>query len=119
MGYRIFTDSQGVEWQAWDIIPQLAERRARQRRLARARVEADRRVTDERRKTSGERAVLSHGLQKGWLCFETAREKRRLAPIPADWLRCAVARLEDYLRAAVPAVRVNVDLPLMGNLRAG
>lgn len=112
MGYRIFTDSQGTEWQAWDIIPRLAERRARQRRAALLRVEGERRASEERRKVAGERPVLSHGLNGGWLCFEASREKRRLAPIPGDWLRCAVARLEEYLRAAVPAVRVNTELEL-------
>lgn len=121
MGYRIFTDSQGVEWQAWDIIPRLAERRARERRSVRAVVKAERR-TDDRRKVAGERTVLGNGMNHGWLCFEALREKRRLAPIPPDWLRCAVARLEEYLRAAVPAVRINIpDMPMLANLdqRAG
>lgn len=84
MGYRIVTDSQGTEWQAW---------------------------------------VLSQGLNGGWLCFEAPAEKRRLAPVPTDWLRCAVARLEEYLRAALPAPRVNdaVKLPIIAAIdrRAG
>lgn len=108
MGYRIFTDSLGTEWQAWDIIPRLAERRARERRIARLAVARERRQTDERRLGGGERSVLSNGLHQGWLCFEAAIEKRRLAPIPSDWLRCTVARLEEYLRLAVPAQRVAV-----------
>jgi hypothetical protein len=27
MGYSGFWDSQGTEWRAWDVIPQLTERR--------------------------------------------------------------------------------------------
>jgi len=33
MGYRVFTDSQGREWQAWDVVPQLTERRGIDRRV--------------------------------------------------------------------------------------
>ena len=117
MGYRIFTDRHGTEWQAWDIIPRLAERRARQRRAAVAAVEGERRAA-ERRVQQAERSVLSKGLHAGWLCFETRAEKRRLAPVPADWLRCAVAKLEEYLMQAVPAARVatGLDLPLLSRL---
>jgi len=105
MSYRIFTDSSGTEWHTWDIIPRLAERRARERRIARLAVMRERRLTNERRLGDGERSVLSKGLHQGWLCFEAAIEKRRLAPIPADWVRCTVARLEEYLHLAVPAQR--------------
>lgn len=113
MGYRVFTDSEGTEWQAWDIIPRLAERRANDRRIARMAVAQERRA-DERRRIQSDRSVLGEGLRAGWLCFETTREKRRLAPIPSDWLRCAVARLEEYLRRAVPAARVAMDFELPG-----
>lgn len=106
MGYRIFTDSLGTEWQAWDIIPSHAERRARERRIARLAVVRERRQADERRLRQRERSVLSHGMHQGWLCFEAAIEKRRLSPIPADWLRCTLARLEEYLRAAIPVQRM-------------
>ena len=34
MGYRIFKDSTGTEWQTWDVVPHLAERRVRERRRA-------------------------------------------------------------------------------------
>src|SRR5687768_4354739 len=36
MSYRLFEDSQGTEWQVWDVVPRLEERRAA--------VESDRRV---------------------------------------------------------------------------
>jgi hypothetical protein len=105
MGYRIFTDSAGVQWQAWDIVPRLAERRAGDRRVATLSIERERRIRHERRLQQTERTVLSQRLTGGWLCFEAALEKRRLVPIPDDWQRCEVVRLEEYLRAAVPAPR--------------
>jgi hypothetical protein len=120
MGYRSFKDSQGTEWQAWDVVPHLAERRVGERRreafvtphFAPA---ADRRVTD-RRVVSGRRSLLSAGLDGGWLCFEAQVEKRRLTPIPADWLKCKPEQLERYCRQAKPALRVvpAVDIARLG-----
>jgi hypothetical protein len=104
MGYRVFKDSRGTEWQTWDVVPQLAERRAGERRRgeAAAAVSAERRRT-ERRMVTGRRPVLSAGLDGGWLCFEARAEKRRLTPIPHDWLRCDDDCLERYCRQAKPA----------------
>ncbi len=121
MGYRSFLDSNGTEWQAWDIVPHLAERRATERRVARMTVSADRRRTNERRHGSGERTLLSRGFSAGWVCFEAFGEKRRLAPVPADWLACGLGRLEEYLRAAVAVPRGLTASPSTGHLdrRAG
>jgi len=106
MGYRIFRDSQGTEWQAWDVVPQLTERRELERRVQSAPVEhADRRREPDRRIIKGRRPTLTAGLDGGWLCFENAREKRRLAPIPADWTRCTAEALDRYLQAAKRAPR--------------
>lgn len=115
MGYRSFTDASGVEWQAWDIVPRLAERRAAERRSAGALpISSERRSAPDRRQRPGGRLALGNGLHAGWLCFETQGEKRRLSPIPADWLRCAVATLQEYLARAVPAARmaVGIELPM-------
>ena len=50
MGYRTFRDSKGTEWQAWDVVPQLTERREIERRVRMAPVEhADRRRQPDRR----------------------------------------------------------------------
>jgi hypothetical protein len=123
MGYRIFTDSQGIEWQTWDVVPHLAERRASERRRAAAvvtMVAVERRRVDERRTAiGGRRPLLSAGLDAGWLCFEARAEKRRLTPIPADWLRCDDECLERYCRAARPAVRssVAVDISTLADLQ--
>ncbi len=123
MGYRVFTDSQGNVWQTWDVVPQLAERRVSDRRspalsAAEAELRERRRATD-RRVVAGRRPVLSAGLNGGWLCFEAPAEKRRLTPIPSDWLRCDEACLERYCRQAKPALRapLAIDITTLGDAR--
>ena len=100
MGYRVFTDSQGTQWQAWDVIPRLAERRAGDRRVAATQAPADQRRRADRRIFARERPRLTAGLDLGWLCFEAPVGKRRLTPIPADWLRCPQQQLEEYCQCA-------------------
>jgi hypothetical protein len=123
MGYRVFRDSQGVEWQTWDVVPQLAERRAAERRRSAnpaptGSVMAERRRLRERRVMAGRRPLLSAGLDGGWLCFEQPVEKRRLTPIPADWLLCDEACLERYCRQAKPArSSLAIDISKLDDLR--
>jgi hypothetical protein len=117
MGYRVFTDSQGIQWQTWDIVPKLAERRAidRRQRAAAASPRAtpeERRTSRDRRVVEGRRPLLSAGLDGGWLCFEASIEKRRLTPIPADWLGCDDACLERYCRQAKPAARSSAAIDI-------
>ena len=101
MPYRTFEDSTGTEWQVWDVVPRLNERRL---------TESDRRVDitpiafadrrrDERRLSSAHRAVLRGSYAHGWLCFDNGEAKRRLSPIPDDWTSCDEDTLEAYLRA--------------------
>ena len=101
MGYRIFRDSRGTEWQTWDVVPRLSDRRVSDRR---GRVgqpaHSERRLPRDRRVSVGPRPALFAGLEGGWLCFEAQTEKRRLTPIPADWLQCALERLEQYCAQA-------------------
>ncbi|MEO8624491.1 MAG: hypothetical protein ABI625_25645 [bacterium] len=113
MGYRIFRDSRGTEWQTWDVVPRLEERRVNERRsrLA-APAHSERRSPTDRRILAGFRSVLTAGLGSGWLCFEAPDEKRRLTPIPTDWQRCPNDRLEEYCYQATPARRVTRDLQI-------
>ncbi len=111
MAYRIFRDSRGTEWQAWDVVPRLEERRVNERRArAAAPVQNDRRARLERRVLSGNRSVLSTHMGTGWLCFAADEEKRRLSPIPNDWERCAITQLEKYCVDATPARRVTTEV---------
>jgi hypothetical protein len=100
MAYRKFRDADGAEWEAWDVVPRLEERRHGERRARSQSTDPlDRRHHMERRLLLGRRAAAL-GLEHGWLCFERGEEKRRLAPIPADWPRCNDARLAELCRAA-------------------
>lgn len=99
MPYRTFIDSAGSEWQVWDIVPRLTERRSfdeTDRRVAIRPIPfADRRRAT-RRLTHTRRSVLRGTYAHGWLCFDSGREKRRLSPIPDDWTGCSDGRLESY-----------------------
>lgn len=109
MSYRSFRDAEGREWEVWAVIPGTFDRRTHDRRG-----EGDDSMVVERR-TRGERRVQRDraaalgggggGGARGWLCFERTGERRRLAPIPADWTRCDDGRLERYCREATVARR--------------
>lgn len=48
---------------------------------------------------------VRHSLAGGWLTFESATEKRRLAPIPFYWVHADDAELERLLATANPVPR--------------
>lgn len=62
MAFRTFRDPEGRDWQVWDVVPSR---------------EAD----------AGSRSstCLPPEMAEGWLCFESADQKRRLSPYPAGW----------------------------------
>jgi hypothetical protein len=102
MAYRIFVDSDGVEWQAWDVLPKAVDRRFGNRRVAREALSfADRRRVD-RRQAQGRWTPLTSSLRDGWLCFDADGMRRRLTPIPMDWEECDQDALEGYCRSAIP-----------------
>lgn len=102
MPYRTFTDSAGTDWQVWDIVPRLQERRAAppvtDRRVDIVPIAFADRRRQERRVKQSPRASLRGAYAQGWLCFECDQEKRRLSPIPSDWTTCDDDRLEEYAR---------------------
>jgi len=76
MATRDFTDSKGVAWKAWDVTP-----------------------THLHPITRAE--AYMEPWAGGWLAFECANEKRRLAaPYPANWSECDTERLELLCKAA-------------------
>ena len=82
MAVREFTDSRGVDWRAWDVMP-----------------------SHMHPVTRGEDYMAN--LQDGWLVFECGREKRRLeAPYPRDWSTLPIPELEELCRRAMPVRRV-------------
>ncbi len=111
MAYRVFRDARGTEWQTWDVVPCLEERRVNDRRSRVADpMQNDRRARLDRRILSGHRSVVASNMAGGWLCFAAEQEKRRLSPIPADWQRCPKAQLEVYCAEATPARRVTTEI---------
>ena len=72
MPERTFQDSSGTEWLVYDCAP---------------------------------RADLVRGFardyQKGWLCFQSATEKRRLVNFPPDWEAYSARQLEQLCEKAV------------------
>jgi hypothetical protein len=65
---REYKDTAGTIWRVWDVYPS---------------------------GRGGSASAPHHSFVDGWLCFESATEKRRLAPIPPDWELCDCARLQD------------------------
>ena len=102
MAYRVFIDSNGVEWQAWDVLPKGVERRIGNRRVCPEPVAFDDRRRVERRQVNGRWTPLTSGLRDGWLCFDGDGTRRRLMPIPANWEFCGQPELEAYCRSAKP-----------------
>lgn len=60
MAVRDFVDANGVSWKVWPVTPESLQPR-----------------------TAAEDYLGDYG--EGWLCFESAAERRRLARYPADW----------------------------------
>lgn len=56
--HRVFVDGNGEQWDVWAVYPKA-------------------------RGTPN--AVLRGSYRQGWLCLESARQKRRLSPIPPGW----------------------------------
>ena len=73
--HRRFVDERGVPWDAFAVLP-----------------------TPEPRGL----ARLPEQYQNGWLCFESATEKRRLGPIPDEWQTVTDEALRRFRDAAQP-----------------
>jgi len=102
---RMFRDERGCEWRVWEVRPLRPERRSAERRRTTEAVARDRREGSDRRVLMETRVRLLHGLAHGWLTFDSDREKRRLAPIPAGWELLPDRMLSLLCREARPAER--------------
>ena len=81
MSVREFTDSKGIEWRAWDVTPEHMHPATRSE-------------------------DFMSNLQDGWLTFESATEKRRLAaPYPSDWTTYRIPDLEALCERAKSVTR--------------
>lgn len=101
MAHRDFTDSAGTDWLVFDVTPRADDRRKYDRRLD----EAASAVVDHAKDRRGEGRRVTVGqrpprLTQGWLCFEHGDERRRLQPIPENWMRMSDAELDQLLATA-------------------
>ena len=109
--HRTFKDLQGRTWDVWRVHPSAAERRFVDRRVNAEDPAGtvERRTGLERRGgvRKSPRASVAQEFAYGWLCFETAGEKRRLAPVPEGWDRADDEALRRWCNLATPALRRN------------
>ena len=97
MASREFEDSRGRRWTVWDVYPMLSERR---RHEAGSPPPGMR----ERRRFVERRLHIRPSMSQGWLAFEERNgERRRLAPIPAEWAVAPLETLRAWCDAADPA----------------
>jgi hypothetical protein len=107
MAFRQFTDLAGVEWTVYDVVPRADERRASDRRD----VSRNGEPTDDERRGDDRRAAIRTSrpvrLTRGWLCFESGDDRRRLQPIPESWNTLPDSELVGLLDQARSAPRRN------------
>ena len=105
MAHRTFFDADGNHWQAWDVVPQYAERRHVERRVPPPKPVAEERRGLQRRRRVETRVRIREGFEQGWLTFESPAGTKRLAPIPQGWDSLPDCDLEALCRAAMEAPR--------------
>jgi hypothetical protein len=106
-GYRKYVDGWGRTWEVWMVHPSAIERREIERRST---VEntvhlIEQRVLGERRKVVGSRVSVASEYRNGWLCFTRDGERRRLAPVPTNWMTANEKQLAEWCRVAKRVVR--------------
>jgi hypothetical protein len=94
MAHRVYTDSHGRQWDVWSVLPEYAERRRTPDSTAAV-------PSTERRTQKTFRVPLGRIWADGWLVFETAGEKRRLAPVPPGWAQLSDADLDRLREQAI------------------
>lgn len=91
MSHRTFKDPYGRSWDVWEVHPTMTERRQ---------TPQDQEVVIERRKNVQPRSSLPGEMRNGWLAFESASERRRLAPTPDHWEELSEEQLMALLEQA-------------------
>jgi hypothetical protein len=87
MAVRDFVDANGVSWRVWPVTPEALQP-----------------------KTAAEDYLGDYG--EGWLCFESAAERRRLARYPTEWEDLSDEDLCSLLRsAAIVPARKSMHFP--------
>ena len=106
-GYRTFLDARGRVWEVWMVHPSSIERRKMERRtpVENAVRLIELRVLGDRRANPGTRGEVASEFSSGWLCFASDGEKRRLAPVPVNWISANDSQVAEWCRMARRVVR--------------
>ena len=84
------------------VHPSSIERRKMERRtpVENAVHLIEQRVLGDRRSARGTRGEVSSEFSTGWLCFASEGEKRRLVPVPVNWMSANDAQVAEWCRIA-------------------
>jgi hypothetical protein len=106
-GYRTFLDPRGRRWEVWMVHPSAIERRKMERRtpVENAVNLIEQRVLGDRRTSAGARGAVATEYSAGWLCFASNGEKRRLAPVPVNWMSANDSQVAEWCRIAKRVVK--------------
>ena len=106
-GYRTFLDPRGRLWEVWMVHPSSIERRKFERRtpVENAVFLIEQRVMGDRRAQPGMRSSVATEFSSGWLCFASHGEKRRLAPVPVNWMSANDGQVAEWCRIARRVVK--------------
>lgn len=89
-------------WEVWMVHPSSIERRKMERRspIENAVHLIEQRVLGDRRANVGTRGQVASEYSAGWLCFASEGEKRRLAPVPVNWVSANDSQVAEWCRIA-------------------
>ena len=65
----------------------------------------EQRVLGDRRTNAGTRGAVASEFSSGWLCFASDGEKRRLAPVPVNWMSANDSQVAEWCRIAKRVVK--------------
>jgi hypothetical protein len=84
------------------VHPSSIERRKMERRtpVENAVNLIEQRVLGDRRTSVGTRGAVASEYSAGWLCFASDGEKRRLAPVPVNWMSANDGQVAEWCRIA-------------------
>src|SRR5687767_11016555 len=95
--FRVFRDSESVEWKVWEVVPFTIASGREERRGRPVPDTAFGRASEERRRHNRERRA---SWEQGWLLFETGDQRKRLRPIPPDWQGATESELASMCQRA-------------------
>jgi len=84
------------------VHPSSIERRRMERRspVENAVFLIEQRVLGDRRANAGTRGEVATEFSLGWLCFASNGEKRRLVPVPLNWMSANDGQVAEWCRIA-------------------